>query len=124
MIWKSSAVTVVVILFAAAFWATGKKSSQLEGVLEVGFERAAFYPNGSCWRSPYWFQLANYMSESDYALIRAARAKGAWSSHLYHVKFKGSVSHVGSWGHLGKYIREVDAYSLQEFKPIQRGCTE
>jgi hypothetical protein len=122
--WKILVVAFILLSFFLSVWWPGKRGAELEGILEVQEERAAFYPNGSCWRDPYWFQMSSGLSKSDYDLLRAARpANGHLYPAVYRIKFVGNLSKVGSWGRLGKYFREVHAYSLKELSPIPRGCT-
>jgi hypothetical protein len=112
---KPTAIIAGLIVIFLILWVPGRKPAELEGVLEVSFERAAFYPNGSCWRKPYWLHLSTSdLTEHDQQLLIAARSKnGGIFSGAYQVKLIGELSHVGVWGHLGKYFREVRPYCFR-----------
>jgi hypothetical protein len=99
---------VIFALLVFAVWAKGTGDGTYEGIVEKRFEVSAFYPNNSCSKSPYWFKTDRNAD----VLWRQWEELGR--PEAFHIKFVGSRSRIGMWGHLGKYRREIQAHNLIE----------
>lgn len=76
----------------------GSHDAEFEGVWEHGFEHSDFFVAGDCQRPRYWLSG----SEEFYSQVRALGNPTA-----VRVRFKGTTTRMGSYGHLGQYLREI-----------------
>jgi len=87
------------------FWAIATKNRTYEGILQHGFERSDFYPRGDCSASPYWFEAKGEAADQlNKRWVELGRPNGL------RLRFVGDLTHIGLWGHLGKYKREIQAF--------------
>lgn len=81
-----------------------RRASLLEGILQTGPEQSAFFPDGDCSKTPFWFdwpeQLDGHLN---------ARLQTLGKPAALRLKLIGNLSPVGNYGHLGGYPREVRA---------------
>ena len=100
---------LVVCLLSLILWARGRHNVLLEGTLQWGFEESAFFPDGDCSTTPFWWSANGRTSTTNDLTARwqALRQHGA-----LHVKLIGNLSWVGMHGHLGQYRREVQPIEL------------
>ena len=95
-------ILLLVVLFIAI--RRPEHSKTYTGLYEHGFERSIFYPDGKCWRPAYWVDA---MPELD--LPR--------NSFAVEVTFIGDTTPIGSYGHMGAYIRESRVIKVLNAKP-------
>src|SRR6185369_739101 len=81
-----------------AFQISGSRNKEFEGIWEQGFEHSDFFVGGNCDRPRYWLRG----TEDFYSQVHALGNPTA-----VRVKFKGTTTRLGSYGHLGQYIREI-----------------
>lgn len=96
--------------------ARGHDMVMIDGVLQLGFEKSAFYDRGDCSSKPWWFEE----SEADGTLHKQWDLLGRPTA--IHIRFIGNVSSIGRHGHLGQYRREVVAVHILEVS-ASKGCT-
>ena len=89
----------------------GSHDNLFEGTLQVGFERSDFYPSSDCSAFPYW-----YSGSTDDSQNLRLRWKELGSPPAMRVKFRGDLSSLGLYGHLGKYWREIRSTTILEAK--------
>jgi hypothetical protein len=114
---KSKVLLLVLVLALAAMMAVqipGSRNTQFEGIWERGFERSDFFVNGNCHRPRYWLGLSGSGSEELYGKIRALDRPRA-----VRVKFVGTTTPMGSYGHMGQYLREVQVEKVISVEPAQ-----
>ena len=103
--------TAAALLIAVAGWLviTGQSQKQrvYVGTYEQGFERADFYPDGNCWRPPYWMD----------GFAPALHGFGNYSA--VRVTFVGDATSIGGYGHLGAYVRRVQVSKVLSVEPAQ-----
>jgi hypothetical protein len=103
--------TAAALLIALAGWLliTGRSQKQrvYAGPYEQGFERSDFYPDGNCWRSPYWMD----------GFAPALHGFGNYSA--VRVTFVGDATSVGGYGHLGAYVRRIQVSKVLSVEPAQ-----
>lgn len=92
------ALAFVAVLF---FQARGTHNQEYDGTWEFGFEWSAFYPRGGCWRPPYWLESTSELSGP------SGKLEALGNPSAVRIKFVGDTSWVGSYGHLGGYMREI-----------------
>jgi hypothetical protein len=87
-----------------------QKDRVFVGTFEYGFERSDFYPNGQCWRPPYW-------------LVPLPEIHGRMNSlgSVVTVRFVGDATSIGSYGHMGTYVRQVRVIRVLDVQPA-RSC--
>ena len=110
---RSKVLLLVLVLALAAMMAVqipGSRNTQFEGIWERGFEHSDFFVNGNCDRPSYWLRG----SEEFYGKIRALDRPTA-----VRVKFVGTTTRMGSYGHLGKYLREVQVEKVISVEPAR-----
>jgi hypothetical protein len=86
----------------------------IDGVLQTGFEKSAFYDRSDCSGKPWWFEEAG----ADATLRKQWDSLGRPTA--MHVRFVGNVSSIGSYGHLGQYRRKVVAVHILEVSASPR----
>jgi hypothetical protein len=92
---------VGLILSCTLLACPGHQPMLIDGILQRGFEKSDFYDRGDCSSAPWWFDL-----------IRAGDPLNKqWSSlgrpAAVRIRFVGTISPIGSYGHLGYYRRQV-----------------
>ena len=107
---------LAVVVIGLFLWAKGSKNRTYEGILKLGEEREAFYQNGDCSASPYWFEV----QDRDLAHELMNRWGDLGRPRQLYVKFVGDKSWIGAWGHMGKYVREVRPHTLLEVSTAPR----
>jgi hypothetical protein len=110
---RSKVLLLVLVLALAAMMAVqipGSRNTQFEGIWERGFERTRFFVNGNCHRPSYSLRG----SEEFYEKIRALDRPRA-----VRVKFVGTTTRMGSYGHMGQYLREVQVEKVISIEPAQ-----
>lgn len=91
-------VCAVAVCAILSFEFRGKHHKEYEGTWEGGIERSDFYDRGGCWHLPYWLEPTPELS-SRFAALGYPRA--------IKLKFVGDTTSIGSYGHLGQYLREI-----------------
>jgi len=99
-------IAVVCVLFVV-FWATGRREVPLEGIYQTGPEQMAFFVDGDCSKTPFWFV---WPDQPDNDLDAKLRSVG--KPMALRLKLVGHLSRVGKYGHLGGYPREVHAIKV------------
>jgi Type III secretory pathway, component EscT len=110
---RSKVILMVLVLALAAMMAVqipGSRNTQFEGIWESGFEHSDFFVSGNCDRPRYWLRG----SEEFYGRIRAFDSPTA-----VRVKFVGTTTRMGSYGHLGQYLREVQVEKIISVEPAR-----
>jgi hypothetical protein len=77
------------------------------GTYQHGFERSEFYPDGNCWRPPYWMDGF------------APALHGFGNNSAVRVTFVGDATSLGAYGHLGAYLRRVQVSKVISVEPAQ-----
>src|SRR5579859_7034970 len=98
-------------------WAKGERNQTYTGTVEWRFEVSAFYRNGNCAGRPYWLT-----TEGEAATELHKRWEELGKPHALRVTFVGDLSRVGTWGHLGGYVREIRPRSFLEVSGTPHGC--
>ena len=107
-------VVCVVAAFAILFFeARGTHNKEYDGTWEFGFERSAFYQGGGCWRTPYWLDPTSELSGP------SGKLEALGNPSAVRIKFIGDTSWVGSYGHLGGYIREIRVVRVIDVQAAQ-----
>jgi len=108
---KAALIIVLVVVTAGSIylWARGSHGRVFDGLLQVGFEKSDFYPDGDCAASPYWYGGSAKDSEN----LRV-RWKEIGSPPAMRVKFRGDLSRLGLYGHVNKYPREIRSTAIVE----------
>lgn len=109
LFWVCSFVVVAVLFFEAR----GTHNKEYEGTWEFGFGWSDFYPNGGCWRPPYWLEPTSELSGPSGKLDRLGNPSAV------RVKFIGDATWVGPHGHLGGYMREIRVVRLIDVQAAQ-----
>lgn len=103
--------TASALLITLTGWVviTGGRQEQrvFVGTYEYGFERSEFYPNGNCWRPPYWMDGF------------APALQGLENSPAVKIAFVGDSTSLGGYGHLGAYVRRVHVAKIISAEPAQ-----
>jgi hypothetical protein len=107
----------LLLLAVLAYWATGAKNRTYDGVLQHGFEKSDFYPRGRCSASPYWLE-----PQGDAATELSRHWVELGRPSALHVRFVGDKSHLGMWGHLGKYRRKIQPSKILQVEPSPLLC--
>src|SRR6267142_4822800 len=100
-------VAVCGVLF---FQVLGVHNKEFEGTWENGFERSDFYYGGECWRLPYWLEPTPELN---------GRFDALGNPPAVRVKFVGDTTSMGSYGHLGQYLREIRVMRIIEVETAQ-----
>ena len=111
-------VLLVVVGISLFLWAKGSRNRTYQGVLQLGEEKEAFYQGGDCSAWPAWFEI----DDRDVAREFRKRWDDLGRPRDLHVKFVGDKSRIGSWGHLGKYVREARPRKLLEVALAPHPC--
>ena len=85
----------------------GERNREYEGTWEQGFERSDFHYGGQCWRPPYWLIPTPDIHEK----------LDQGHTGALNVRFVGDATAIGSYGHLGQYVREVRVVRIIETRP-------
>ena len=102
MVVSGLCVGIVLAVGLLALWAKGERNRTYTGTVEWRFEVSAFYPNGNCAARPYWLS-----TEGEAATELHRRWEELGRPGALRVRFVGDLSRVGTWGHLGGYVREI-----------------
>jgi hypothetical protein len=105
------------LLAVLAYWAAGAKNRTYDGVLQHGFEKSDFYPRGNCSASPYWLE-----PQGEAAIELGRRWIELGRPSALHVRFVGAESHLGMWGHLGKYRPRIRPSKILQVEPSPLLC--
>jgi hypothetical protein len=99
----------LLIAVAGCVVITGRSQKQhvYVGTYQQGFERSDFYPDGHCWRPPYWMERFS------------PELHGFGNSSAVRVAFVGDATAVGGYGHLGAYVRRVQVSKVISVEPAQ-----
>ena len=81
---------IAVVCFSLVFWARGRRSLVLEGTLQWGFEQSAFFPDGDCSVTPFWWKWSD---QHDNELNTRWQSLG--KPEALRVKLIGNLSWVG-----------------------------
>lgn len=115
-IWHRRRLFVACVVAACAvllFEALGKRNKEYEGTWDMAFEHSDFHYGGECWRLPYWLEGTPELYAKWEALGHPAALR---------VKFIGDTTAIGSYGHLGQYMREIRVLRLIEVEPAAQHC--
>ena len=96
---------VVVVCLLFLFLWVRHRGTVMQGIVQFGPEQSAFFPDGDCSKTPFWFTAIDVR---DYD----AKLPALGYHEAIRVKFRGRVSPVGRYGHLGAYPREVQSIEL------------
>jgi len=104
---KVVALTVLSGLFVGVlFLGRSQEHKTFVGTFEHDFERSAFYPNGDCWRPPYF-------------VFEMPRTPRIDSEAAVTVTFIGDASSIGSYGLPRTYLREVTVKRVLDVRPTE-----
>lgn len=111
-------VALLVLLGAIAYVWLRDTHGTFTGILDYGFEANAFSPDGI---TEVWsFQFEGDVPEaflSDYRKWLDERGEKYAIPLPYRITAKGSVSHLGKYGHMGLCARR---FSVEEFLSFER----
>ncbi len=92
------------------FQIRGSHSRTYEGIWERGFEHSDFFYNGNCDRPRYWLVQTP-------EVLRRVNMLG--SPMAVRLKFVGTTTSIGEYGHLGQYLREIHVEQIISAEPTQ-----
>jgi hypothetical protein len=98
------------ILFQSCTNEKTYKTWEGTGTLQIGFETSSFEPEGI---SGYWWVSFKNDSIANIYYKNARKAKSVdYNPNIYFFKslncnLKGKISKLGTYGHLGMYIRKI-----------------
>jgi hypothetical protein len=101
------AAAVCVIL---VFQARGRHNREYDGTWEVVFDRSDFHYGCACWHLPYLLEPTAELSSRLDALGNPPAVK---------LKFIGDTTSIGSYGHLGQYLREIRVVRIIDVQKAQ-----
>jgi hypothetical protein len=112
-LWRRKTVLVLcaaMLCAAVYFKARGETSTEFEGTWEMGFEQSDFFIGRNCARPRYWLHASEdvYSKVSTLGDPRAVR-----------IKFVGTSTRMGDYGHLGQCLREVHVEKVLSIEPTQ-----
>ena len=105
------------VVASLIIWAKGEQNRTYDGTVEWRFEVSAFYRDGNCSASPYWLR-----PEGEAATELHERWEELGRPGALRVKIIGDLTGIGSWGHLGKYRREIRPRTILEVSGVPHGC--
>ena len=109
---------VVFLATLVLLWGLGSRDKMFEGTLQWGFEKSDFHLNGNCSATPYWYDSSKNPTVNLHdRWVELGKLEAMW------VKFRGDLSSLGRYGHLGKYWREIRPATVIEVKPAT-ACKE
>lgn len=103
-------------LLGLVLWGMGRKDVDLSGTVQWGFEESAFFPNGDCSKTPFWWSDGPREFEKQLD----TRWKELGKPAALVVTVRADLSAVGMHGHLGKYRREIRPLKLITAAPSHR----
>lgn len=122
--------SLLIFLTACVSSSTTPASTEFEGFYTSSFEVSSFVPCGmneqSGYGSGYWLvPTAEFQEKFRFTLSGAAGTYGSKDNprlfNTVYVRFNGSLSPKGNYGHLGAYTNEVNVIQVIEMKTVLTG---
>ncbi len=103
-------VGIGIVGVALFFQIRGSRSRAYDGLWERGFEHSDFFYSGNCNRPRYWLIPT---TEVD------AKLDTLGNPTAVRLKFIGTTTSIGEYGHLGQYLREIRVERVISVEPAE-----
>lgn len=102
-----TAVVAIIVICTLFFVLSRRRGTIVEGIYQTGPEQSAFFVNGECSTSPFWFTWPEQLDKkSEKRLLSVGKPLAL------RLKLRANISPAGKYGHLGGYPREVEALQV------------